>query len=389
MWQVCATQSYVCFGGSLFGQPTRFAFHFSKIESFRDLDAGDTALVELIVEPEHDDDGEDDSCFIFMFDTPEARDLFSYDVRAAHSQTHVWKQSRGCIRPSYRIEPHERRMCLLPGELSKIRPDERVLVTHANGRGRRPSSFEIEPVGAEGSRHRPRFFNEGMAQLVEGAKAILFDKEDIIIHEGNTDQRLYQIGKGSVRVEKGVYPTTVTVAHLQAGQVFGEMSLIAGGAASASIIADEDATTVYAFDGAYLRSAVSQQPSVGKFRQLGSGTTSDSIAADEHLRFRCCGMWLTSLRKRDVVHCEMHAGVVTCTTLPLSENTSGGLLPVSRRSVSAPPSRHHRRGRRRRGLRLRCSSHFGRQLCSSRRTGILEPSAGGRGVLWAPLGVCG
>ena len=89
MWQVCATQSYVCFGGSLFGQPTRFAFHFSKIESFRDLDAGDTALVELIVEPEHDDDGEDDSCFIFMFDTPEARDLFSYDVRAAHSQTHV------------------------------------------------------------------------------------------------------------------------------------------------------------------------------------------------------------------------------------------------------------------------------------------------------------
>lgn len=260
--QVCATQSYICFDGSLFGQPTRFAFHFSKIESLRDLDAGDMALVELTMEPEHDDDGEDDSCFIFMFDTPEARDLFSYDVRAAHSQAHVWKQSRGCIRPSYRIEPHERRIYLLPGELSKISPDERVRVTHPNGR--RPSSFEIEPIGANESRHRPKFFNQGMAQLVEGAKAILFDKEDIIIHEGNADQRLYQIGKGSVRVEKGVYPATATITHLQAGQVFGEMSLIAGGAASASIIADEDATTVYAFDGAYLRTAVSEQPWVGK-----------------------------------------------------------------------------------------------------------------------------
>ena len=76
--------------------------------------------------PQHHDDNDEDSCFCFMFDTPEvtpcpaslsshrslaifssasssivltpatrqARDLFSYDVRAAHSQAHVWKQSR-------------------------------------------------------------------------------------------------------------------------------------------------------------------------------------------------------------------------------------------------------------------------------------------------------
>ena len=33
-----------------------------------------------------------------------------------------------------------------------------------------------------------------MALLVDGARAMTFDKHDVIIHEGNRDQRLYQIG---------------------------------------------------------------------------------------------------------------------------------------------------------------------------------------------------
>ena len=48
MLQVCATQSYVCFGGSLFGQPTRFAFHFSKIESMHDSDDGCPPFLSLV-----------------------------------------------------------------------------------------------------------------------------------------------------------------------------------------------------------------------------------------------------------------------------------------------------------------------------------------------------
>jgi hypothetical protein len=38
-------------------------------------------------------------------------------------------------------------------------------------------------------------YNYDMALLVDGARAMTFDKHDVIIHEGNRDQRLYQIGK--------------------------------------------------------------------------------------------------------------------------------------------------------------------------------------------------
>ena len=60
-----------------------------------------------------------------------------------------------------------------------------------------------------------------MARLVEGAKAVTFDKDDVIIHEGNRDQRLYQIGIGSVRVEKGPFSTGTLLARLGPGQVRG------------------------------------------------------------------------------------------------------------------------------------------------------------------------
>ena len=46
--QVCATQSYMCFRGELFGQPTRFAFHFSMIEQIVDVDQGRRAYVGAV-----------------------------------------------------------------------------------------------------------------------------------------------------------------------------------------------------------------------------------------------------------------------------------------------------------------------------------------------------
>ena len=100
-----ATQSYLCFGGDLFGQPTRFAFHFCKIQSIRERDRcnqkwregvrskrSESAYLEVMAEPLDDDDDESDACFLFLFRSVEERDLFAVDVLAAYGQRQVWKQ---------------------------------------------------------------------------------------------------------------------------------------------------------------------------------------------------------------------------------------------------------------------------------------------------------
>lgn len=141
------------------------------------------------------------------------------------------------------------------------------------GRGKHPHAARAGDKRSIGLSRRERvedYFSLGMSRLVEGARAITYDKNDVIIHEGNCDQRLYQIGIGAVRVEKGFAPCSTLIARLGVGQVFGEISLIAGGEASASIVADVDNTTVYMFDGSHLRDVIEAEPGVaaGFYRYL-------------------------------------------------------------------------------------------------------------------------
>lgn len=58
LWgHLTATQSYLCFGGDLFGQPTRFAFHFSKIKRLAERDGCESsgherAYLEVLAYPQ-------------------------------------------------------------------------------------------------------------------------------------------------------------------------------------------------------------------------------------------------------------------------------------------------------------------------------------------------
>ena len=65
------TQSYLCFHGDLFGQSTKFAFHFSKIRHISDIDRGGRSYVEICVDPQHPDDDDLDSSFLFYFSSSE------------------------------------------------------------------------------------------------------------------------------------------------------------------------------------------------------------------------------------------------------------------------------------------------------------------------------
>eukprot|EP00802_Teleaulax_amphioxeia_P003937 Tamp_03940.p1 GENE.Tamp_03940~~Tamp_03940.p1 ORF type:complete len:631 (+),score=47.12 Tamp_03940:537-2429(+) len=199
LWgKVCATQSYVCFRGDLFGQPTRFAFHFSTIEQISDIDQGCRAYLELSVRPEDADDDEQDSCFLFLFACPEGRDLFGFDLREVHSQQHVWKQSRGKRRASYRVQHDEAAIFTPVAGLDRL---EQANSNRKRGQEYRVLKREHSQTKAQTSDSDSEHFNFGMARLVEGARAMTFDKDDVIIHEGNRDQRLYQIGPCSSLTE--------------------------------------------------------------------------------------------------------------------------------------------------------------------------------------------
>lgn len=66
----------------------------------------------------------------------------------------------------------------------------------------------------------------------------VFQKGDIIIHEGHSGDNAYIINKGSVEVFKKTPDNEpVTLAILGAGQIFGEMCLFDNAPRSASVVA--------------------------------------------------------------------------------------------------------------------------------------------------------
>jgi len=74
----------------------------------------------------------------------------------------------------------------------------------------------------------------------EKSANLRFSKDDVIIEQGLRYGMVCQISSGSVRVEKRGTDGLITLAVLQVGAVFGEITFLTGGVASASVIADDN-----------------------------------------------------------------------------------------------------------------------------------------------------
>lgn len=64
--------------------------------------------------------------------------------------------------------------------------------------------------------------------------------------------QIFQIGKGSCRVEKLMEGKSKVLGRMESGEVFGEISFLEGGKTSATIVADEE-TEIYAIEGVRLK----------------------------------------------------------------------------------------------------------------------------------------
>ena len=108
---------------------------------------------------------------------------------------------------------------------------------------------------------------EDWRHFMAGAKQRTYRKGEYVLKEGMPTAALFQIVRGTLRVELQLkdQPNAVVVGYRKPGEMFGETSLLKEGVATASIAAHENAEVV-CIEGAFLEQLFSSHPGLpGRF----------------------------------------------------------------------------------------------------------------------------
>jgi CRP-like cAMP-binding protein len=102
--------------------------------------------------------------------------------------------------------------------------------------------------------------------IVDGVEITSYNRGDTILLQGSTERNLYQVARGSAQVEV----QGKVVAVIGAGSTFGEISLILGSAANATVSAAVDNALIYSVDGKFIEKVLqrSRRVSASFFRFL-------------------------------------------------------------------------------------------------------------------------
>ena len=133
----------------------------------------------------------------------------------------------------------------------------------------------LEPIvldqsNAAHNKHKAVDFDlkeEDWKAFLQCARQRTYQKGEYILKEGQPTAALFQIVRGTVRVELQIKDKAkaVVVGYRQAGEMFGETSLLKSGVATASIAADSEAVIV-CLEGAYLEELFQSSPGLpGRF----------------------------------------------------------------------------------------------------------------------------
>ena len=105
-----------------------------------------------------------------------------------------------------------------------------------------------------------QFLTKDDEQLLDQhTQSLSYKAEQVVLKEGERRQAIFHIESGLCRVEKDHLGQGIAVAHLGPGEIFGEISYLEGGAATASVVTEEDAT-IRVLDGVYLQSLLESVP---------------------------------------------------------------------------------------------------------------------------------
>jgi CRP/FNR family transcriptional regulator len=101
-----------------------------------------------------------------------------------------------------------------------------------------------------------------LKRIAKSAKHHSYEKEDVIIREGERDGRLFIVISGEVTVVKDLGgPSEKTLRVLRADNYFGEMALIDDYVRTASVIAQAD-TEVLSLDQWNIREEIKKYPAI-------------------------------------------------------------------------------------------------------------------------------
>lgn len=114
--------------------------------------------------------------------------------------------------------------------------------------------------------------DDDRAMLMKAGRSKQYRKDDLSVEEGETIHGISIVLSGRVRVVRSYMGTAITIATISQGEIFGEMGLIEGMPASASVICDDDTCEVLLIDSPKLDLLLQSVPgmAVRFYRSLSS-----------------------------------------------------------------------------------------------------------------------
>jgi len=96
--------------------------------------------------------------------------------------------------------------------------------------------------------------------LMKAGRSQQYRKDDGIVEEGETIHGISIVLSGRVRVVRAYVGTAITIATISEGEIFGEMGLLEGMPASASVLCDSDGCEILTIDAPKLDSLLQSVP---------------------------------------------------------------------------------------------------------------------------------
>ena len=103
-----------------------------------------------------------------------------------------------------------------------------------------------------------------LLRLVEIARLVVFQKEEVVSSEGRVANQLYIVRSGSMRVEKKSEGRRHLVAMVRKGETYGEVGLFSRAVRETSAIAQER-SEIYIIKGSDIRRLVNETPEVALY----------------------------------------------------------------------------------------------------------------------------
>eukprot|EP01125_Pyxidicula_operculata_P006043 TRINITY_DN2111_c0_g1_i1.p1 TRINITY_DN2111_c0_g1~~TRINITY_DN2111_c0_g1_i1.p1 ORF type:complete len:1230 (-),score=380.39 TRINITY_DN2111_c0_g1_i1:146-3835(-) len=195
------TQKYICFSATVFGKKTKEKFQLSFCEK-----------MEVIPEKKRID-------LVFVGKPISFKDFENID-EVSNMINSFWEQAK------------IGRLDKMPASGGKMAPETLVEVEDDNG---------LEPSTADWN------------NILEGTRKVRYNKDEAIIRQGESKKpRLFQIEKGTCRIEKEIDGNVIVVGTIGEQSITGEISFLEGSGATASVISNTDDTTVLVIEGFFL-----------------------------------------------------------------------------------------------------------------------------------------